>query len=127
MTEEGRHMNKKTFIDNLVTFLTIDKVLLVSKDLPEGERYNSYCKALALLASTQLNQEKNKLKPDFEKLSLQNIKTKLNEEVAEFWDELKKGNKKIDFERAFSELGDVAGCLVGFLALLMQIKNEMLK
>jgi hypothetical protein len=123
-TEEVKNMNEKLFIDLLLQQQTFTKAL---NEVQIKFRYAQASEALGRLANTQLNLDKNKIKCDFEDMTLQEIKTKLNEEITEFWNELKGGHRKINFEKALNELGDIAACLVGFLVLLMQIKNSMLK
>jgi len=118
---------QKPIINALLDSTSIAEAFNNVNEMPFCPRYAKACQILALLANQQLNQEKNKLKPDFEDLKLQQVRQKFNEEMTEFWDEVKNGNRKINFERTFAELGDVAACVVGFLVALMQIKNNMVQ
>jgi hypothetical protein len=95
-------------------------------------RYTKECQILSELTHKQLNLEKNAKKGPFEELSIKDIMEMLYDEKKELVDELfyypekwkMTEKKKIDFQRAREEIGDVAACLVGLLAKLDNMEKE---
>lgn len=70
----------------------------------------------------QLNIEKNKSKPNFSDLPLEDIINGLHEELDELTVELK---KELDFKRIYEELGDLGGYLSGLIEWLLQEQKKL--
>lgn len=105
----------------------------LSQDPPNQTRYEKDCVSLFYLAKRQLNLEKNAKKGNFEDLDLSDIKSLYLQEYFELHHELfqrdqfcfvTEQRKKIDYQRAREEIGDVAACLVGLLAKLNKMEKE---
>lgn len=121
----------------------------VSQDSPNETRYEKDCIRLFYLTKRQLNLEKNAKKGDFEGLEIYhetniNLLSLIEDEFSELKDELLeatfschdpdcecggnydcyKEKKKINYQRAREEIGDVAACLVGLLAKLNKLEEE---
>lgn len=90
--------------------------------MSDKKRYYTESYLLRDLAFNQLNLPKNIIKKRFEECPSWTIMQKTDEELKEFYLEILEDN--IDFERAFSELGDVAACLVGWYAYLVKLREK---
>lgn len=102
------------------------------------DRYKNECKMLSYLAQKQLNLPKNRIKERFEDMHLFSILSKISEEIDELKKELIETSvtgpnlkvsriikDSINIEKTFSELGDVAACLVGLTAWLNRYKEDL--
>ncbi len=86
-------------------------------------RYEKECRQLGVLAEKQLNLPKNSIKQNFEDMSIRGIVLKIQEEFDELKEELL--NKRImNYERVYSEAGDLSGCIAGLLSKINRLKHE---
>ena len=86
-------------------------------------RYEKECIQLGKLAERQLNLPKNVVKQNFEDMSIILIVLKIQEEFDELKEELL--NKRvINYERVYSEAGDLSGCIVGLISKINRIREE---
>lgn len=112
---------------------TVEEIETIKSARNDGDaRYERDCIRLYYLAKRQLNLEKNAKKGDFENLTLRGIKELYLQEYFELHAELfeqihpfiLEQKKKINYQRAREEIGDVAACLVGLLAKLNKMEKE---
>lgn len=86
-------------------------------------RYEKECRQLGMLAEKQLNLPKNSIKQNFEDMSIRGIVLKIQEEFDELKEELL--NKRVmNYERVYSEAGDMGACIVGLLSKINRLKHE---
>ena len=92
------------------------------KNLKKKYRYLDECHALGILAASQLNSEKNKVKEPLENESALGNLLKCKDELYEVMNELTQ--KEMNPQRVLEEVGDAAAYLVGVIACM---KNELNK